>query len=154
MQRLRNSWGALLLGALLALGQPAGATIYNLLSSVTVLSPGSVPPLSGGGQIAQPSPAAGVGAGLGVSVGQSFLITVAGAPNVAVSCTVQFVGSNDPAVLTGDTTKWTNYGSTVTASGTGSAAASAYGSVPYQYFAAYVTAISGTSAACSVKMNG
>ena len=147
---LRRIVGAALVAALLV-SVPAQAAVYNLLSAVTTTSTGNVPPIGNGGQIGQPAPAT---SGLTVSSAQSFLIFVGGAPNGAVSCTVQIVGSNDSAVLTGDTTKWATYGAAVTASGTGTGVTSASGTIPYAYFAAYVTAISGTSAACSVKMNG
>ena len=150
---LTRSLGAALVAALLVSAlQPARATVFNLLSAVTVVSPGAVPPLNNGGLIGQPAPSSAQGAGTGVSTAQSFFVFVQG--NGSVSCTVQMLGSNDPAVLTGDTTKWVNYGSTVTANGTTTGVNSSSGSTPFQYFAAIVTAISGTNAACSVKMNG
>jgi hypothetical protein len=149
MRNLLRRGGALLLAAMLALGVgQADATVYFLLNGATATSSaptGTAP--TAGGTISPAQPNAPT-SGQAVSSTQSFVINVDGTdPNGSVSCTVQLYGSNDGA-------HWATYGSAVTASGTaGTGTTSATGTVPYLWFAAAVTAISGTGAKCSVRMN-
>jgi hypothetical protein len=77
---------------------------------------------------------------------QAFHLVVNGVDPVAA--TVQVVASNDG-------TNWINYGDPVTATSVGSAPAQASwgGTQPFRHFGAYVTAISGTSAAVNLKMS-
>jgi hypothetical protein len=148
MRRLFRRGSALLLAAILALGLgQAEATTYFLINSATATNsaPTGTSPTAGG----TVSPAAPFNASAGpqIASAQAFVISVDGTDgNGAVSCTVQLYGSNDGS-------HYATYGSAVTASGTGSATTSATGTVPYVWFAAAVTAISGTGAKCSVRMN-
>jgi hypothetical protein len=64
----------------------------------------------------------------------------------AVTATVQIQSSNDGV-------SWVNYGAAVTLSGTTTAVNSAYGNAPFNCFGAIVTAITGTGAAVTVKMD-
>lgn len=80
---------------------------------------------------------------------QVFVVAASG-PN-APSCTVQIYGSNDAVT-------WVTYGSTIAASsfagGSPNAGAAGTGTTPFVYYAALVTAISGTGTKCSVTMSG
>jgi hypothetical protein len=148
MRNLLRRCSALLLASILALGPgQAEATVYFLLNGATATSSaptGTAPTASGTISPAQPNAPT---SGQGVSAVQSFVINVDGTDaNGSVSCTVQLYGSNDGA-------HWATYGATVTASGTGTGSTSATGTVPYLWYAAQVTAISGTAAKCSVRMN-
>lgn len=78
---------------------------------------------------------------------QSFQLNVFGDPGAAVSATVQVYVSNDRVV-------WTQYLDPLTAAGTGSASNGYGGSQPWEYFSAWLTAISGTNAKATLLMNG
>lgn len=77
---------------------------------------------------------------------QAFSVVVSGTG--AVACTVQFWAAN-----LDDLSDAVSYGATVAASGTTTAAASANGGIPYAWFGAQVTAISGTGASCAALLN-
>lgn len=64
----------------------------------------------------------------------------------AITATVQILSSNDNV-------NWTNYGAALTLSGTTTATTSAYASAPFDCFGAIITAITGTGAAITLKMD-
>jgi len=75
---------------------------------------------------------------------QAFIVTVTGSGNVSASA--QIVGSND-------TVNWALYGPAIAvASGASPQSQSAVGNIPYQFYSAFLTAISGTGAKATVTM--
>jgi hypothetical protein len=75
---------------------------------------------------------------------QSFQLTVAGTG--AVSASAQMYGSNDGK-------NWATIGSPITANGTTTATVVGLGSVPFAFFGALLTAITGTNALATVTMS-
>jgi hypothetical protein len=86
----------------------------------------------------------------GPSTNQAFQVVAQNASG-GPSCTVQFLGSNDGLTFT-------NIGSTVAASsqqgGSNAVSANTTAQAPFQYFAAIVTAISGTGTKCFASVSG
>lgn len=80
---------------------------------------------------------------------QAFQLTVSGVG--AVSATAQIIVSNDSG---GDPSQydWVNYGDPVSASGTTVGIYPSGGNQPWRHYGAYLTAISGTNAAATLRM--
>ena len=75
---------------------------------------------------------------------QSFVLSVVGVG--AVSATAQVLASNDNV-------NWVPYLDPITATGTTSATATAAGNQPFKWFAANLTALSGTNAAATLTVS-
>lgn len=75
---------------------------------------------------------------------QAFQLTVKGSGTV--SATAQIYGSNDGK-------NWLTIGSPVTANGTNLASTGALGTVPFAYYGALLTAISGANATATLTMS-
>lgn len=115
--------------------------VYNLATATAAQTAGAV------GTSANPivnAPASESGAGSPPSV-QAFVLTVQGSGNV--SATAQIVGSNDGV-------NFVTYGAPIAAASAQTVSSQGQGGVvPYQYYSAYVTAISGTNAVATVTVS-
>jgi hypothetical protein len=115
-------------------------TTYVLCKSSVVQSAPTAGTLPAGSQSVNPS----AGQGAVNPQTQTFHVVVTGSGSC--SATVQPVVSNDGV-------NWTNYGSAIVVSaGAAPVQAAANGAQPWQFFSAYVTAISGTSAQATCTM--
>lgn len=124
--------------------------VYNLVSNakavqtIAAIEAPANNPNGGVNPVAQPANPAG---STTPAASQGFQLTVTAPGGVNVSAGAQIVVSNDGA-------NWTNLGTAMSAtSAAGSSSAiSSNSNAPYQYFAAYITAISGTGAVANVTM--
>lgn len=119
-------------------------SVYTILSGVTVVQTiaanvRNVDGSNGGSNLSvQLTNPAG---GLNPATYQGFQLVVKGIGTVSASA--QIVGSNDGI-------NWMTVGNVIVASGQNAASAGALGSTPFNYFSAYITAISGTNATATV----
>jgi hypothetical protein len=115
-------------------------SIYHLLDNVTAITSPAIPknsPLAQPttGQIGQPSSY------------QAVTVTVTAPSSNAISATVQLMVSNDGV-------NWSNYGTAITASGTGTAfTVNQSLQASFAFWGAIVTAISGTGAAVTCLLS-
>lgn len=115
-------------------------SIYHLLDNATAVTSPAIPQRSPvaaptTGQIGQPSSY------------QAVTVTVTAPASAAISATVQLMVSNDAV-------NWSNYGTAMTANGTGTAfTVNQSLQASFTYWGAIVTAISGTGAAVTCFMS-
>ena len=119
-------------------------TAYTLIGGATAVGAAGTPSRQPY-QVAQPG--GGAGTRFQNPVNQSIQVVVTGSGNV--SATVHWQVSNDGV-------NWFDYptvGTITVASGASPQQNNAAGNTPYQYFSAYVSAISGTNASVTATMS-
>lgn len=117
-------------------------SVYNLCQGISALQGAGVIGTSTNPIISAPASESGSGSPPSV---QAFVLLVTGSGSV--SATAQIVGSNDGV-------NFVNYGAAIVASAATTVSAQGQGGiVPYQFYAAYITAISGGGAVASVNVS-
>lgn len=116
-------------------------SVYAILNGVTATQTVSAVNTQNN-PIVQPTLALGITP----SPAHAFQITVTAPSGIAVTGTLQPVGSNDGI-------NFVSYGTTAVANGTAPATAGVGGSTPYKYVGAYLTGISGTGAVANATVS-
>ena len=117
-------------------------SVYNLCQGISAPQGAGVIGTSTNPIVSAPASESGSGS---PPVAQAFVLVVTGSGSV--SATAQIVGSNDGV-------NFVNYGAAiVAASATTVSAQGQQGATPYQYYGAYITAISGGGAVASVNVS-